>query len=148
MLLISEEVLLKKECAAQVSRGVTKRTIALEKQQQEKIDSLAIFCLFVLSEIIRGEEMDWAILFLLAWKLLSFYVELFDVPEICESWGLLLSLCGKQTLLVRPFTCSVWAVVLAQWAHITFTKGVIQPCPRVTPGRKEGVCLILPPPLV
>lgn len=54
MLLISEEDLLKKECAVQVSRGVTKRTIALEQQQQEKIDSLAIFCLFVLSEIIRG----------------------------------------------------------------------------------------------
>lgn len=63
MLLISEEVLLKKECAAQVSRGVTKRTIALEKQQQGKIDSLAIFCLFVLSEIIqeRGDGLSYII---------------------------------------------------------------------------------------
>jgi len=60
MLLISEEVLLEKECAAQVSRDVTKltkRTIALKKQQQEKINSIAIFCLF--SEgLYRGEYMD------------------------------------------------------------------------------------------
>lgn len=49
MLLISEEVLLQKECAAQVSRGVTKltkKTIALKKQQQEKINSVATLSLF------------------------------------------------------------------------------------------------------
>lgn len=84
MLLISEEVLPKKECAAHVSRGVTKRTIALEKQKQEKIDSLAIFCLFVLCEIIqgRGDGLSYIIsaglkvAFFLCW-------ELFVVPEIC-----------------------------------------------------------------
>lgn len=84
MLLISEEVLLKQECAAHVSRGVTKRTIALEKQKQEKIDSLAIFRLFVLCEIIqgRGDGLSYIIsaglkvAFFLCW-------ELFVVPKIC-----------------------------------------------------------------
>lgn len=47
--MISEEVLLEKECGAQAPSGVTKltkRTIALKKQQQEKINSMAVFCLF------------------------------------------------------------------------------------------------------
>lgn len=84
--MISEEGLLQKECAAQVSRGVTKRTIALEKQQQEKIDSLAIFCLFVLSEIIQGRGDGLSYILSARLKVaFFFYVEPFDVPEMCES---------------------------------------------------------------